>query len=522
MIRTITGRARATLATISAVAVLAPASAVSAAPTTTSEPTPAGAGWLANQFVDGERLQTAFGGDVFDDAGLTADAVLALSGAGVASGQIEAGATWLAENVATYAGDGETESYAGATAKLILVAEATGADATAFGGTDLVARLTERLTQAGRYSDLSSFGDFSNVITQSLAISALDRTASVSVPAVAVDYLVGQQCDDGGFPLELEAETCESSVDATAFASQALLAAGRTTVAAQTADYLRTTQKSDGSWGDGETGNANSTGLATAAMSQFPFPNFVTSGRNWLTGIQETCDDAAPGAFPFSTEDRGDVQRATAQALLGMATVTFADVDGTTASEDVPTFDCPKRYSDVAYGQNVHVPAINELTRREIVQGKADGTFGPKESLTRGQIATLIGKAGAFEPVEEDQFSDLAGNPHRTFINALAKAGIVTGFEDGTYRPTGTLTRDQSATMFAKWLELEPVEEDQFDDIQGNVHRTLINALAVEGVAKGTSQTTFSPKRALPRDQSATFALRAIEFLEAQGGGGPL
>lgn len=516
MIRIKTGRARATLAAFSAVAVLAPASTVAAAPTTTTEPTPAGAGWLANQMVDGERLQTAFGGDVFDDQGLTADAVLALSGAGVAGEHITQAATWLESQVAAYTGDGTTESYAGATAKLILVAEATGADATAFGGTDLVTKLTARLQPSGRYSDESSFGDFSNVITQSLAIEALSRTASTSAPASAVDYLVDQQCPDGGFPLTLDAEICESSIDATAFAAQALVTTGRTTTTLSVGQYLNGQQKADGSFGDGEAGNANSTGLAAAALSRIGLAPSVSNAQTWLSDLQEDCNGAAPGAFPFSAADRGDVQRATAQALFGMAAVDLSTVDGTTASTDVPTFDCPTRYSDVAYGESVHVPAINDLTARDVVQGRSDGTFGPHESLSRGQIATLIGKAGGFTPVTENRFSDLEGNPHAGYINALADAGIVTGFADGTYRPTGTVSRDQSASIVATWLALDPVEDDQFDDIAGNIHRTSINALAVAEVAKGTAERQFSPKRDLPRDQSATFVSRALAYAEAQ------
>src|SRR3954452_23445356 len=61
-----------------AAAAPSPASASAAAPRTTRADD-AAAGWLARQFVDGNHLETSFGGTSFPDQGLTIDAVFAFA-----------------------------------------------------------------------------------------------------------------------------------------------------------------------------------------------------------------------------------------------------------------------------------------------------------------------------------------------------------------------------------------------------------------------------------------------------------
>lgn len=521
MTRTLSGRVRSTLAAITAGALWLPAVAASAAPTTTADPTEAAAGWLATRFVDGQRLQTTFDGQSFDDAGLTADGVFALSAVGVAADVIASATGWLEDQATAYAGDGDEEAWAGAAAKLLLVATTTGRDAADFGGIDLVARLQSQETDAGRYADTSSFGDFSNVITQSLAVAALERASDTGASADAVTFLAGQACDDGGFPVQFDADPCRSDVDATGFAVQALLAAGATDTAAAAGDWLSSVQADTGSFGGEESpANANSTGLGAAALALLGEDEAAAEAGGWLVSLQQDCDGAHPGALPFARDDAGDVQRATAQALFGLARLDLTTVSAAGASSDVPTFDCPERFSDVAYGESVHAPAINELVRREVVQGQEGGIYAPAAALTRGQLASLVGRAIGVEQVAEDRFSDTDGNPHAGYVNALADRGIVEGHPDGTYRPSQPVGRDQMAAVLARWLELDPVEEDRFDDIAGNRHRQQINALAVIEVATGTADGRYLPGADLRRDQAASLVVRALRWLESDTDGG--
>jgi hypothetical protein len=335
--------ASAVLAVTTTLAITAPAA--SAAPTTTDDPVAAAAGWLATQLVDGERIETAFGGEIYPDQGVTADVVFALSGAGVASGEIETATDWLEAQVGAYTGEAWGDVYAGAVGKLLVVAATTGRDAADFGGVDLVALLEAREQGSGRYSDQTD-GDWSNVITQSLGVLGLHRTEGAAPSAAAIAYLADRACDDGGFPSELEPATCTGDVDATGFAVQALLPLrdGEPEVAAAVeaaVAWLVDEQAEDGSFGGPDSpANANSTGVAASALAGAGQDDAVAAARGFLLGLQATCGEEEAGSISFDAADPGDRARASAQAVLGLGDEGLATVTAAGASSDVPTLDC--------------------------------------------------------------------------------------------------------------------------------------------------------------------------------------
>lgn len=500
------------------VALLVPAAAA-AQPTSTEDPTEAAAGWLAGELVDDAYIEVTFdfgdGPQTFPDQGLTADVVLALAGAGIASDRIEAATDWLEQQVGVYTGTGSGEVYAGSVAKLLLVAEATERSTT-FGGEDLVALLEEREQDSGRFTDDSESGDFSNAITQALALLALERVEGAEPSGAAVGYLADQACDDGGFPEQFDAEQCTSQVDATGYVVQALLAVGETQAAEAAVDWLVAEQDDDGGFEAADDGaNANSTGLAAAALTQAGESDAADDARDFLLSLQTRDCELGAGSVRFDADDGGDPVRATAQALPGLTGTSLAEVSAGGAASEIPTFDCPT-FPDVDE-DNVHAGAISELARREVVGGRDDGGFAPAVEVTRGQLATIVAQAAGLGPVEEGSFSDVAGHTHEEAIDALAEDGIVTGYADGTFRPDLTVQRDQVASILARWLELDPVDEDRFGDIEDSVHREQINALAEVEVARGTEDGDYRPARAIRRDQTASLVLRALRLVDPAG-----
>lgn len=520
--RILRGSGRSTVVGIATFAMLVPGTTAVLAQTA-DDPDPAdaataAAGWLAAQFADGERLETTFDGETFPDAGLTADAVLALAGAGVAGDRIEAATDWLGTQVPTYTGGG-SEAYAGATAKLVLVAEATGRDATDFGDRDLVAQLAGlEDPDSGRFSDVSEWGDFSNALTQSLAILALERATDTGASEAAVSFLADAACDDGGIPEQFATDGCTPAVDATGFAVQAFLAAGDADASDAAVAWLLDQQAADGSFGGGgATANTNSTGLAAVALAVAGEDAAAAAAADWLAAAQYDCADIAPGAIPYAPADEGDLQRATAQALPGLTLVGLADTTSAGAAADATPLDCPYRFSDVDY-RSPHARPISELAEAGIVQGRTDGTFAPARGVTRAQLASFLGRAAGIEPATgETDFSDVpSDHTHAGYIQALADADVISGYDDGTFRPSQVVRRDQAAALIARWLDLDPVDTDRFTDIAGRTHRGLINALADAGIARGTGDgTTYSPGRTLQRDQVASLLHRALEATDA-------
>ncbi|RLK58532.1 peptidase [Actinokineospora cianjurensis] len=327
------------------------AGAVVAAPTaqatTTHNRADAASGWLARQFVNGDHLETDFGGTSYPDAGLTIDAVFAFASSGTANDYGAAALTWLAQPtvLSGYIGDG-TEAYAGATAKTALAVQVRGGNPTSFGGVNLITRLNSLLTPSGRFSDQSIYGDYSNAFTQSLAVIALDRTAA-GAPVSAVNFTAGTQCPDGGFPIVFGAPTCASDTDATAVVVQALLATGRTAAAQQGLTWLKSKQQANGglAYGDGSgTPNTNTTGLAGQAFRAGGRLPAALKSRQYVLSLQANCTAPVPDRGAIAYDSTGlnpsTVTRATAQATLALRGAPFATLTSTGSTNGAPTLAC--------------------------------------------------------------------------------------------------------------------------------------------------------------------------------------
>lgn len=116
-------------------------------------------------------------------------------------------------------------------------------------------------------------------------------------------------------------------------------------------------------------------------------------------------------------------------------------------------------------------------------------------------------------------FTDLEGSYAKTEITKLAEMGIVNGYEDGTFKPTKKITRDEFAKILCDAMELEKDSNTaaQFTDVE-EWARGYVGALVKEGITAGTSATTYGGLEELTREQMTSLLVRSIGMEEvAQG-----
>lgn len=319
--------------------------------------------YLADRLADGDdRLLVEAGGQSYADHGLTIDAVLGMSAAGTGGDAAAAATDWVVSAPGTYIGSGE-EVYAAATAKLLTFASARGLDPRDVAGVDLVAQLQSLEQGDGQFADQSEYGDYSNTLGQSFALIGLER-AGVNPSTASVDFLLAQQCDDGGFrltfdkPDKADDDACVSDPDATSTAVQALDFLGGHEAAVQdAADYLVSHQGADGGVAGGTTTegvNANSAGLAAVAFRLAGREDARASALQYVESVTFGCETPAlAGGIAYNRADfdaataqgadaqpDGTITRTTAQAVLGQTDESYATVGAAGQSAVTPTLDC--------------------------------------------------------------------------------------------------------------------------------------------------------------------------------------
>ncbi|GBG09024.1 putative cell wall-binding protein, partial [Paenibacillus agaridevorans] len=104
--------------------------------------------------------------------------------------------------------------------------------------------------------------------------------------------------------------------------------------------------------------------------------------------------------------------------------------------------------------------AIATLAGHGVINGYTDGTFRPNQTISRQEMVTMLLKLVNEEALpnkHEGDFADI-GNVSPFAVNsvqAAGKAGIIQGYEDGTFRPQNHVSRAEAVVMLLNLLMVE-------------------------------------------------------------------
>lgn len=146
------------------------------------------------------------------------------------------------------------------------------------------------------------------------------------------------------------------------------------------------------------------------------------------------------------------------------------------------------------------------------MHGEAGARFYPDRAMTRAEMAqVLYNLLAAKPPVSESQFEDVdSGDWYYTAVNSLAKAGILSGYEDGTFRPGRTVSRAEFVTAVCKCFGLTDGADSGFSDVSGWA-TGYINAAVEQGWIVGMGDGTFRPNASLTRAQVTPILNKALD-----------
>lgn len=140
----------------------------------------------------------------------------------------------------------------------------------------------------------------------------------------------------------------------------------------------------------------------------------------------------------------------------------------------------------------------------------------PEGKITRAEVATIYfrmltdeNRAANWNQVSG--FSDVKRSAwYNNAISTLTKAGILKGYEDGTFQPNGYITRAEFATIAIRFFSGVYEGEDLFPDIKGHWAEDYINNAANKGLVKGYEDGTFGPDRYITRAEAVTLVNRTL------------
>ena len=149
--------------------------------------------------------------------------------------------------------------------------------------------------------------------------------------------------------------------------------------------------------------------------------------------------------------------------------------------------------------------------KRGYISGYPGGQFGPNQSVTRAEIASMLSKLlstteQSEAEVEYYTFADVPkGHWAEKSIQHVQRVGLMKGYLDQTFHPQQPITRAELAAIVNQVKRVDIISSTtQVSDIQGHWAEHVIQGTLSSGWMKGYLDGSFKPNQSVTRAEVVT------------------
>ena len=160
----------------------------------------------------------------------------------------------------------------------------------------------------------------------------------------------------------------------------------------------------------------------------------------------------------------------------------------------------------------------SELSKRGIINGYEDGCFKGDNSLTRAELVKIICLAFECAPSGKAEFTDVDSSLwYAPYVYKAASNKIVNGFEDGSFRPNVSITREDAIVMIHRALSMKSKLPEGFslfaDDLEiSSYAQAATRCMGDLGIITGDLNKKLNPKSIITRAEVAAIVCRSLDY----------
>lgn len=226
----------------------------------------------------------------------------------------------------------------------------------------------------------------------------------------------------------------------------------------------------------------------------------------------------AKPTWTSSNEDVATVDENGNITFVGKGTATVkVKVNGVVKNIPVTVKEATATPTPVPTVKPTEAPVINTEYTKSYASGYDDGSFLPNNNITRGELAAMIARLsygddlpdGIYQASFPDVDSDAWFNK---YIGYLEDKDVLSGYEDGTFRPMDTITRGEISAVIARAQRYDLISYNGiFTDVTENDWaKDYIETLADKNIVSGYEDGTFGPYSPLTRAEAVAIINRVL------------
>jgi len=166
----------------------------------------------------------------------------------------------------------------------------------------------------------------------------------------------------------------------------------------------------------------------------------------------------------------------------------------------------------------VNKEAVKAMAELGIINGYEDGTLKPDNQVTRAEVVKIIVSSLGLKPSEDlslsfDDNDDIA-DWAKGYIKVAVEKGIITGYEDNTFKPGQSITRQELVVIAARAFNISGGGELSFDDgwkIAPWAKDSVLAAVGL-GIVSGYDDNEFKPTRPVTRGEACKIISLCMEI----------
>ena len=155
---------------------------------------------------------------------------------------------------------------------------------------------------------------------------------------------------------------------------------------------------------------------------------------------------------------------------------------------------------------------VQTAATKNLIPLSSEGNFKPGEGLTRELAARAIALAAHVPGIKDNStFQDVRTRPFAVYIASSAKAGLINGYPNGSFKPVQTVTRSEWLALILRALgEESKSSTTSFPDLKGHWAEGIFARGHELGLVKGYPDGNMRPEQTVTRAEAASVLLQAF------------